>query len=308
MAWWSAAGVYALHHALSAGQFASALLAFAAATAAAAEMAGARMRWPTLRRAAVLLPVAMLIALYLQLGDYSHPFEWYGFLTWPCAVALLYVVLRRHEEEGVAILPEAQHVAGLWLVVVVLACEGAWQLRGAGFGKAWITAVYGGVPVAALAWVTRFSSRSSWPFGTHYSNVYGLRALGPIAACLGLWMVYANLAEPGSMKPLPYLPLLNPIDVVNIAVLAALWRWSRTITSLEHTKITAVLAALGFLWVNCVLLRSIHYWTGIGYHWDELSRSVMAQSGFSLLWTACCCGRSTTGLASGITGMSFRDR
>ena len=284
--WWSVAGVHALHHALPGGQFASALLAFAAFSAAAAELAGAGMRWTTLRRAAVLLPAGMLTALFLQLGDYSHPFDAYGFLTWPCAVAILYAVLRRHEEDGIAVLPGAQHVAGLWLAVIVLTVEGGWQLRGAGFGKAWITAVYAAVPAAALGWVTHFSARSSWPFGIHYARFYGLAALAPIAACLGLWMVYANFAEPGSTKPLPYLPLLNPVDLVHVAVFAVLWRWSRTLPALERSKCIAVLAAFGFLWVNCVLLRTVHYWTGVAYHWDALSRSVLVQSGFSLLWTA----------------------
>ncbi|HYH42136.1 MAG TPA: DUF2339 domain-containing protein, partial [Burkholderiales bacterium] len=284
--WWALAGVHALYHALPGRGFETGFLAFAAVTALAAELAGARLRWTPLRRAAVLLPVAMLAALFLEAGRDAHPFAAYGFLAWPCAIALLYVVLRRHENDGIAVLSEAQHVAGLWISIVVLTWEGAWQLRAAGAGKVWITAVYAGVPAAALAWVSGFSTRASWPFGVHYAKVYGLAGLGPIAASLGVWMVYANLAEPGSMRPIPYLPILNPIDIAHIAVFAALWRWARTVTVLDRSQCIAVLAAFGFLWVNCMLLRSIHYWAGVAYHWDALSRSVLVQSGFSLLWTA----------------------
>jgi uncharacterized membrane protein len=71
-------------------------------------------------------------------------------------------------------------------------------------------------------------------------------------------------------------------------VFAALWRWSGTFAAeaLSKSRSVPVFASLAFVWVNCILLRTIHYWAGVEYEWNAMARSVLVQSGFSLLWTA----------------------
>jgi uncharacterized membrane protein len=201
---------------------------------------------------------------------------------------LQYLVMRRHEKDGIATLLPLQHLAALWIATIVVVWESTWQLDALLFGWPWRAAACGLIPAAALAAISRFNSSASWPFGTHYAGIYREWGLGPIAVWLVLWMFYANVSEPGSMQPLPYLPLLNPLDIASLAVLAALWWWSQTFESTHDLGQNAVkiLVGLAFLWVNCVLLRTIHYWADVPYEWQALSRSVVVQSGFSLLWTA----------------------
>jgi len=39
------------------------------------------------------------------------------------------------------------------------------------------------------------------------------------------------------------------------------------------------------VWVNSIVLRSLHHWLGIPYIAHELFNSIAVQAGFSLLWT-----------------------
>jgi uncharacterized membrane protein len=49
--------------------------------------------------------------------------------------------------------------------------------------------------------------------------------------------------------------------------------------------INIVFAIAGFVWVNGVLLRTVHHWAGIPFEWHALMRSVVVQASFSILWT-----------------------
>jgi uncharacterized membrane protein len=168
----------------------------------------------------------------------------------------------------------------------VLGWELAWQLDSHGFGNAWSRAVWGAIPAVALGWVSMQKAGSTWPFGQRF-DLYETAGLLPIAVFTVIWSLYANLFSPGSAAPMPYLPLLYPVDVAQAAVIWACLRWNRAaIGSESAARFPPWIAALVFLWVNCVVLRSIHYWAGIDYSVDALMNSVLVQSAFSLLWTA----------------------
>ena len=88
--------------------------------------------------------------------------------------------------------------------------------------------------------------------------------------------------------PLPYIPLLNPVDIVQAAGLYALYTWLRaadTADAEREKQYPLVLATLAFVWVNSIVLRSIHHWLDVPYVAHELFNSIVAQAAFSLLWT-----------------------
>jgi uncharacterized membrane protein len=241
-----------------------------------------------LRRTVILLPAAMVTAAIVQFADRSHPLAGHAWLAWLAAFLTLYVALLRQERAGIPIVVGVQHAVALWIGTVVLTWEIAWQIEANRLGGAWWRATWSAIPALVLAWVSAHSGRASWPFGAHYAMLYRGAILMPIAALTLLWSVYTNLVAPGSMAPLPYLPLLNPIDLAQAAVLFAIWRWCGTFedaSGLSRTAIAPYLAGLAFLWVNCIVLRSIHFWAGVEYRFDELMDSVLVQAAFSLLWT-----------------------
>jgi uncharacterized membrane protein len=46
-----------------------------------------------------------------------------------------------------------------------------------------------------------------------------------------------------------------------------------------------VVAALAFIWINAILLRTIHHWAGVPYALDTMMRSVLVQTALSVFWT-----------------------
>ncbi|MBD8567354.1 DUF2339 domain-containing protein [Oxalobacteraceae sp. CFBP 8763] len=105
---------------------------------------------------------------------------------------------------------------------------------------------------------------------------------------IALW----NLRHDGAMAPLPYLPLLNPLDLTTGFVLI-LWvsalRQLATRLALDqpilHTlRMTSVVTA--WLWFNLMLLRSAAHYLGIDYRLADLAASQTVQALLSLAWGA----------------------
>lgn len=286
MGFWYVSGFAWIDSDLAAIWKVAAGLGFIAASCTVFETAGSVGDWLLLRRTVIVLPLTMAGAALLQFADGSHPFAAYGWLAWPAAFLALYAALWRQERAGNVVLGNVQHVLALWLAILLLAWELMWQADSAGFGRAWARAAWGAVPALALIWAG--FGRPSWPFGVHYASLYRGVALPPVALTIVFWTFYANAVHPGSMAPLPYLPMANPLDIAQSAVLFALWRWWGTFDADSGPARSArgpSIAALAFLWVNCIVLRSIHFWAGVEYRFDALISSVLVQSAFSLLWT-----------------------
>jgi uncharacterized membrane protein len=266
----------------------TAMLGFVTASALAYELLGRALSWSGLRQASNVAWIALPVALLAQLSGAIHPFAELAWLGWPAAFAVAYWSLHRHERDDLAIAAPGKHAAGLWSLVIVAGLELSWQAREAQLGSAWLTSVWGVCAAAALWAAVALGDRGRWPVAA-LRDTYRALVLGPIGAFAVAWALFANFKAPGSMAPLPYLPLLNPLDAMIGLSLGALWAWSRWFIDPDSDK-TGVLrkaaGALGFIWLNGIALRSIHYWAGVPYEFSALFRSVLVQSTLSLLWTA----------------------
>ena len=102
-----------------------------------------------------------------------------------------------------------------------------------------------------------------------------------------------NFASNGDPAPLPYVPLLNPLDLVQAGALLAVVTWFIAVRRLELANATLpdpnaalkVLGAITFVALNGVLLRTLHHYADIPFRFDAMMRSVLVQAAFSLFWT-----------------------
>jgi len=283
---WLLGGMDAIHHAVEPLRRPGAAALFVTASALACELAGARLEWRALRGVAALQALLLLPAAALQAFSSAHPLADLGAFAWPTGLAVLYGVLRRQERDDAAPLRAARHAIGLYLVVALVTWELVWLAGEWADGMAWRRAALGAPAAAAILALLGLEAANRWPVSAQ-RPLYGALLL-PLAAGSALWMVVANLIAPGSMQPLPYLPLLNPIDAVALLSLFALLRWSRHSAALGRFGPEAgakLLAVLGFIALNGVALRSIHFWAGVPYRLDALFDSVLVQATLSLLWT-----------------------
>jgi uncharacterized membrane protein len=169
-----------------------------------------------------------------------------------------------------------------------LLASAGWQVSGgwADYLPAWVM-------MAVLSWLTARSRRDVWPvqpLARWYRTI-----LLPLGTVWALLLVSAwNLLQNGAMAPLPYLPLLNPLDLTTgfVAIQAILcYRMARADVAgspaalqrvLDGLPLAAGFAAYG--WFNLMLLRTAARYLGIDYRFDVLASSQFVQALLSLTW------------------------
>ncbi len=89
------------------------------------------------------------------------------------------------------------------------------------------------------------------------------------------------------------MPLLNPLDIAQALVFVIVAYWLMTLRTLGYVEKQgpapiALYAAFGganFIWVNGVLLRTLHHWADVPFQLDAMLRSVLVQAALSLFWS-----------------------
>ncbi len=111
---------------------------------------------------------------------------------------------------------------------------------------------------------------------------------GHLAAALLLNFLISCLTHP-SLQPLPYMPLLNPLDLWQIAMLACAIYWWRAISDNLHEAISAAagiwtISGLGFIYLNTLLLRTLYAATELPFRFEPMMRSDLVQTCRSIFW------------------------
>ena len=295
--WWFGAGVHEIHRHAPAADWIDATLVFVAASAAAMEWLARRLAWETMRYPAMgLLPVMAAIALGRFIdGPGGHPFAGWGVIAWAAAFGVQYHLLWRFEGAWGKLL-RVWHPATLWLAVFVVTQEGVWAVgRMVGAGT-WTFAVWGAAPGLAIAGLLAWGRRIRWPVGRFHGEYLGA-GLMPAAVYLWFWGLASNLhaADP---SPLSYVPLLNPVDVVQVFAFLVLIRWvwecrRQRFPVLDIIPDRAPMYALAgavFLWLNAVIARTVHFWGDVPFSAEALHRSVVFHASLSILWSVTAMG------------------
>jgi len=105
--------------------------------------------------------------------------------------------------------------------------------------------------------------------------------------------MYMNFASDGDPAPLPYVPLVNPLDLAQAGALlaTALWFVGVKRLGIAEGRLPApetalkVLGIVLFVALNGVLLRTLHHYAGVPFQLDAMLRSVLVQAAFSLFWS-----------------------
>ena len=196
----------------------------------------------------------------------------------------------------------AMHTGGVLLLTAMLAdCLFLAIDKADLFNTSWAGVVFLISATAMLFGLTRWAGRAAsgdahglgWPLHRH-ARAYWWRA-GTVLAWLtyGGALVAAWLAA-GDLAPLPYVPLLNPIDIaVGLAIAALAYRRDLLKTVDPQPRLAAwiagngglgALALLGFVAINGMWVRTAHHFMDVPWDYTTLS-SPTVLTGFSILWT-----------------------
>jgi uncharacterized membrane protein len=291
--WWLYASANELHEFLPAHWLPGSLLGLCALTALAAGVLVKPLTWPALRVPALLILPVMIAAAYWWFVRTGHPSTEGGWLAWPMAFAVWCCCLWWHESSLEERHGALLHGAALWLLSLLASWEISWQVsQVAPVNTAWAGAVWGLVPATLLSFTAGSVVEKLWPLRRYPRDFRSWWALG-LAALLGIWSLWMNFDSNGNVAPLPYLPLLNPLDIaVGMALLVVagwlvmVWRaGDQLFTVVQQRWLIGALTGASFFWLNAVLLRTMHQWRGVPYEFDALLADTAVQTALSIFWT-----------------------
>ncbi len=280
-------------------QWVPAAQAWAASVACAAAVSAVLLGLQTLWRWPVVAwPTALLLPAWALLGVlgaalHGAPLLAGGWWALPLAWLAQAGVLSRTAPHWPAPVRQATHAGSL----LAFALLGALQARHwAGDlgdpGSAWGWLGWLAVPALLLAAILHQQRHAPpqqiWPLRLAPA-AYAQAGGAVLSLALAAWALIANWGSAGDARPLPYVPVLSPLDLGISAALLAVLAWLRSPAAAAlrlPSQALALPAALGFLWLNGMLVRSFHHWGGVPYHVSGWLASRGVQTGLALLWSA----------------------
>lgn len=291
--WWLAAGLREIdRHVGWEDQFAAIVL-FVSGSAGALLWLQRRVDWAMLRYPLLgLLPAAALLSMNVLVNAQpAHFFARWAGLSWLALFAVQYRLLWRLEGQFSEWLLRFGHSATLWLLMIIFAWEARWWSDWALDGQGvWAWAALALMPAFIMLLLLRRGEWLRWPVARWLTTYQG-EALIPVALVLWVWSLLGVMSN-GDPWPLPYLPLLNPLELSQMMVLLVLtaWYWhNRERFAYWLAQLLPVpwyaLGLAAFALLNEAVAHAVHYWADVPYHPGSLHRSVLFQTSISVVWT-----------------------
>jgi uncharacterized membrane protein len=282
--WWYSAGLVELRRYGTPLQPEAAFLLYASATTAVLAWLLHRFAWSRLYLPLLLLLPMMVFAFVGQVINGGSLLGRMGWLAWPIAFGFQYATMYRYEDQWPHRLPPLIHCVSLWLLLGVLSLELSWRIdQIPGLTIVWSAAMWGLVPTLMLFWLAVKGECLAWPVRRHL-HVYRGTALDMPVLALMLWCC-ASFTLNGNPAPLPYIPLFNPLELIELAILLlAMLRWRRGYTVWPARGQLPLLVLLSFAWLNVVTARSVHFFTNTAYRFEALFAAPVFQAAIAALW------------------------
>lgn len=272
------------------------LLAFLGASAAIAAVLRRPLAWPMLGWPIAVVALSGIVLAAAAQDELGHPFASggaVGWLAWLAGTLLGLVVQRDEVRRRVS----AAHLGLLATLALVLGFEARELALSTDppLGEGWFVPAFG-VPLALLLLATWRTRIARWPlaegFARHERTWYAL-AGGTLAL---LW--FMSLASNGDAAPLAFVPLLNPLELAQLAVVVLLVRLA--MPELDRGALAALVGGAAFAFATVAALRAVHHLGEVPWS-ASLLDSRLAQAVLSITW-------STLGMLAWIYGSKRRER
>jgi hypothetical protein len=291
LTWWAGALTTEIAEHVS-GRFGPAALLLALAiTAGAAGVLARRWQWRALMYAGMVVgplswaPVPVLFLLRREEG----PLPDLGWLAWLAVVAINYLLLFWFERTWPGWVVRTWHATTTWLTIFLTTWTAAVAVSLiVPEAPTWAWATWAIVPVLFVALLRTPRASPAWPVERFSSLYHDVVPAAPAAATLA-WALWA-CTRAGAAAPLPYVPLLNPLELAQGFVLLAAVAWWRTadrhLAADDNVRSAgrALLAIVGFLALNAVVARMVHFYLDVPFELEPMLDTAIFQTGISILW------------------------
>ncbi len=290
--WWFGAGFMEIDYHVASRYELNASLFFTAASFFALTLLAGWLDWPAAKYPAVLLLPAMVLTGLIQFDEGVNPFARLGYISWISAFAIQYVILHRVEAIWKRGLKAAWHAGSMYIFIFIL----AWIIAHAvsrhitGMHN-WGPIFWGLIPALVVFSLVYLKQAFPWPF-REYAPSYMGSGLVPVILYLGIW-VLAVCFRKGDPSPLPYIPVINPQDVVQLFALLAVIEWVANWKKhrmpepafIQPHHVLVGVAAVFFVWLNALVAHGVHFYAGVRYAIDPMFHSDLFQMSISIVWT-----------------------
>lgn len=279
--WWTFAGMQEIVDHVSNPERVDALFAFVAFTGwMAAEVRRREDAMTVLGGiAAAALVLGVPFAIAQTFAHDAHPFAGSGSAAWLAFAALGWRSLVCLRDTGVAVRLLA-HGGWLWSWVVAIAITAFHFADRAHVGDGWQW-VSVGLPLLVFAALLQLRpALLAQPLAEAFDD-YRRALLASAWLALGIgWGL--SLFFPGVSKPLPWVSLFNPLELLQLAALALLAQraWSK------QSRIGVPMFAIAaFAWITFATLRATHHWGGAAWSPSMLDDNIV-QTALTVVWSA----------------------
>ena len=282
--WWFGTGVNEISRHLSSLDQDCANLGFVAISAAVFALLRTRLDWKDLAYPPLLLLPAMVLLTIDWISTASHPLSGWGTLAWPAAFLVQYWLLWRCETDWSRATPWV-HCGTLWLGVFLVWREAVW-ISGqiASDDPRWPFVMWALVPAVFLCSLMTFRTFLSWPI-ERFRQIYLDVGQLPLVITVSVWMLVASF-HAGASHPQSYIPLLNPVEFVQLFSLGVLFQWSRVDAGRRISAIRwPTLGFISFVALNGALARTACRFLELPFEARALLSSGVFQVILSVVWT-----------------------
>ncbi|WP_119718909.1 DUF2339 domain-containing protein [Cognatilysobacter tabacisoli] len=283
LAWWARGGLGEIERFVAIDARADAVLAWSAATG---WLAAEALRRVEARALAWTVAAALWAAVPLawwQDAAHAQPFAGLGWAAWAAyalfgVLALRRLAARDDEASGAA------HVGWLASWTMALSLAAYETARVAGLGDGWRFAAAALPTLAVAALLHRRPGTLAMPFGARF-DAWRDSAQGATAAVL-VALGAVSLAALGGSAPLPWVSVLNPLELWQLAALGVLEAWLASDRAPDGLRARRVplLAFAGFASITAATLRACHHWGDVPWGAGMLG-SNLVQTSLTVVWS-----------------------
>lgn len=268
-----------------------ALVVFSGFTALLCSLVGRVLVWPAFARMSLFNAIALGL-LVIASSVEAHPFIHWGGLAWLGAYVATYASLYLLEPHLSLRWLGRAHAFYFWILAFLGCVEGAWVM-GEFLAPDSVWPLWGSlvIPLILVLFVLILSRQDGWPFG-RLKKAYLRLAVLPVFFVIALISLGASFENNGDGVYATYIPVLNPLDVLLIGFVFMAIFWYERVREegvdlgriLKPRVLAWCLVAVGFVWINASIARSVHHWTDVPYN-SNLWDSSVFQTALSICWT-----------------------
>ena len=293
--WWYGSAVHEIIHFNGLGQMSELMSFVLLLTLSALLLHTVARRFPWPLAVATLpfhIPALALLSLLIPLEQRGNVLDHMGYLVLPLAAVVHYYLLRQREAGMSAGMLAIQHIGITWWLLYLLCWEAYWLLTTqAALNETWGYLAWGLLPAIFALSILQMVKRVTWPFIAH-AGLYSSKVVSPLFLFTWLWVIFAS-AEVADPAPLPYIPILNPLELASLLLMLLGGNWllglkrqgSAALILFKPEQLAVVLAISAFVWLNTVIAHSVHYYAGVEYRLDSIFNAVAFQMAIAICWT-----------------------